>query len=375
MKKLFDYQGNLTIEALIKFVKGELSAEENTLIEEAATKSQLIADAIDGYKNSSNLEKTKSSLDIVTSEISHRTGVKPINSEPPSLSGFIKPLLIGTGGLVVLLVAIWMINKEPSPEIEKTAKTEEVIPVSTPEIIATDTVNKENPDSVEIESPVEVIPVKETPKTVVPEPITEDTLITTTEIEEIQIDSLGVNPIMALLPATAQKMEHWGKIIYMASEDFLKPKPKFIPRPIVLDTTTVVKNDTATKNTKVVPEKTTVKNPVKPKEDKKDNNTPAVTKTDPSFVGGFNALQSYIAKNIDYPRTAERRGIEGTVFVKFIVTARGDVKNPSVVIGVDKRLDKEALRIVEGMPKWIPASENGKAIQKEHSIPVKFSLP
>jgi TonB family protein len=374
LKKLFDYQGNLTIEALLKFVKGELSPEENKLIEEAASKSQLIAEAIDGFKHSSNLEKTKSSLESVNSEIFQRTGIKPITNEPPSFNKFKKPLLIGVAGLIVLLTSIWLINRNPSPtdQEKEIVKAEEVVPIEAPKETIIDTAPAVATDSQNIEEEPKIDPIQ---TSILPPSkiIEKDTLPAVIALEEDPIDSLGVNPIMALLPATAQKMEHWGKVTFKATEYFLNPKPKSTPKAIVIDTAVTVKNDTAGIQTKPEAKRTTVIDP--PKEEKKKNNTTAVLKTDPIFKGGFAALQSYIAKNIDYPRAAERRGIDGTVFVKFIVTSKGDVRNPSVVIGVDKRLDKEALRIVEAMPRWAPASENGKAIQKEHSIPVKFTLP
>lgn len=94
----------------------------------------------------------------------------------------------------------------------------------------------------------------------------------------------------------------------------------------------------------------------------------------PSFPGGTNALNTFIASNLKYPPVAEANGIQGRVVVKFIVEKDGSISNVEVDRSVDPDLDNEAMRVVKAMPKWIPGQINGKAVKVECSHPFVFRL-
>lgn len=94
----------------------------------------------------------------------------------------------------------------------------------------------------------------------------------------------------------------------------------------------------------------------------------------PSFSGGTNALNTFIASNLKYPLVAQEKGIQGRVVVKFIVEKDGSISNVEVVRSVDPVLDNEAMRVVKAMPKWIPGQINGKAVKVECSHPFVFRL-
>lgn len=81
----------------------------------------------------------------------------------------------------------------------------------------------------------------------------------------------------------------------------------------------------------------------------------------PSFPGGTNALNTFIASNLKYSVVAQEEGIQGRVVVKFIVEKDGSISNVEVDRSVDPGLDNEAMRVVKAMPKWIPGQINGKA--------------
>lgn len=89
---------------------------------------------------------------------------------------------------------------------------------------------------------------------------------------------------------------------------------------------------------------------------------------------GLEAARDYIAKNMKYPDTAIEKGIQGQVFVTFIVEKDGSVSNTKIERGVDPILDKEAIRAVESMPKWTPGYQNGKAARVKFTIPATFIL-
>lgn len=94
----------------------------------------------------------------------------------------------------------------------------------------------------------------------------------------------------------------------------------------------------------------------------------------PSFPGGTNALNTFIASNLKYPPEAQLNGILGRVIVKFIVEKDGSISNVEVVLSADRDLDNEAMRVVKAMPKWIPGQINGKAVKVECSLPFVFRL-
>lgn len=95
----------------------------------------------------------------------------------------------------------------------------------------------------------------------------------------------------------------------------------------------------------------------------------------PTFPGGMTAQQDFIKKNLKYPAADKRQGVEGTVYIQFVVSkSDGHLDNPQVIKGVSTAIDKEALRIISLMPKWIVGKQNGKAVNCRYVLPMKFKL-
>lgn len=94
----------------------------------------------------------------------------------------------------------------------------------------------------------------------------------------------------------------------------------------------------------------------------------------PEYPGGLGALRKYLAMNVKYPAEAQRNGIQGKVFVSFVVTRTGLVSNAKITRGVAPSLDREALRIVQSMPAWKPGKQNGKTVDVEYTLPIIFNL-
>lgn len=92
----------------------------------------------------------------------------------------------------------------------------------------------------------------------------------------------------------------------------------------------------------------------------------------PEFPGGTSQFYRYLAKNINYPDSARIKGIEGTVFVSFEIDGYGQVSEVAIVKGVSPELDKEALRVIKGMPRWKPGKQSGRPISVTQQVPVKF---
>lgn len=96
--------------------------------------------------------------------------------------------------------------------------------------------------------------------------------------------------------------------------------------------------------------------------------------TMPQFPGGDEALLKWLVKKINYPIEAARQGIQGRVSVGFIVSPDGTVENVEVQKSAHPLLDKEALRVIKMIPKWIPGKQNGNPVFVYYSVPVTFWL-
>jgi len=88
----------------------------------------------------------------------------------------------------------------------------------------------------------------------------------------------------------------------------------------------------------------------------------------------YKELTKYLMQNLKYPAEAASKGIQGRVFVKFVIDEQGNVKDPKVIREVDPLLDKAALEVVSVMPQWSPGKQNGKAVKVSMTVPISFAL-
>lgn len=125
---------------------------------------------------------------------------------------------------------------------------------------------------------------------------------------------------------------------------------------------------------KAVQEQVVVKEPepevVKPKEEE----IFVAVEQQAEFPGGQAALMKWLSNNIRYPESAQQNDIQGRVVVKFVVEKDGSIGQATIAKGVDKDLDREALRVVKKMPKWQPGKNNGVAVRSYFNLPVTFKL-
>ena len=92
------------------------------------------------------------------------------------------------------------------------------------------------------------------------------------------------------------------------------------------------------------------------------------------FPGGMEALYKFLNKNIKYPASARRMGVDGKVFVEFVVDREGKISDIKVIKGLSADCDKEAIRLVGMMPDWKPGKQNGKAVKSKFVLPLAFKL-
>lgn len=93
----------------------------------------------------------------------------------------------------------------------------------------------------------------------------------------------------------------------------------------------------------------------------------------PSFPGGEEKMRQFIKQNLEYPENARISGIEGRVIVRFVVMPNGSVKRPEILQGLEPSCDREAIRVVEMMPRWTPGAEKGKRVPVYCTLALTFS--
>jgi len=96
--------------------------------------------------------------------------------------------------------------------------------------------------------------------------------------------------------------------------------------------------------------------------------------TMPEYLGGQQKMMQFIQQNFQYPDSARSKGIQGRVYVEFVIDTTGKVGEVRIVRGVHSLLDKEAIRIVSRMPNWKPGSQKGKPVKVKYNLPISFKL-
>ena len=94
----------------------------------------------------------------------------------------------------------------------------------------------------------------------------------------------------------------------------------------------------------------------------------------PEYPGGYNAMFDFISKNVKYPESAKNQGLEGRVFVQFVVEKDGSLSSFQVLRGVSDDIDAEAIRVLKMMPKWKPGMNEGNPVRVQYVLPFKFQL-
>lgn len=160
------------------------------------------------------------------------------------------------------------------------------------------------------------------------------------------------------------------------------PTPPPPPAPKMADIITIVEDDTDMDddldafNTEAEPDAVVDLTPIDVPDEVVDDidDIFVVAEEMPVFPGGQLALRKYLSQAVKYPPIAVEAGVQGRVFVSFIVDKNGDVTDVSVVRPLDPSLDKEALRVVKSMPRWTPGMQRGKPVRVSYTVPINFVL-
>lgn len=95
----------------------------------------------------------------------------------------------------------------------------------------------------------------------------------------------------------------------------------------------------------------------------------------PQFPGGEIGLAEYLEKNIVYPDTALQHGIQGKLYITFLIDELGNVTKPKIIRGIGGGCDEEAIRVIQAMPRWTPGMQNGRAVKVQYNLPIRFTMP
>lgn len=188
-----------------------------------------------------------------------------------------------------------------------------------------------------------------------------------------------------------KKADSLGQIQAMDVEDEIipitreqeQPAPPPPPPPQVVEVLNIVDDDVEIKDELVIDTEVTedmiidvapVVSTVAKEEEEEETQVFFIVEDMPEFPGGEAALRQFIANEIKYPVIAQENGIQGRVYVTFVVNTDGSIADAKIARGVDPSLDKEALRVVSTLPRWKPGMQRGKAVRVSYTVPINFVL-
>lgn len=171
--------------------------------------------------------------------------------------------------------------------------------------------------------------------------------------------------------------------IEITRPDNTPPPPPPPPAPVVSEVLNVVEDDVELDQVEILSSEDTqteaqaeayVAPTIVEEEEESAQQIFTVVEEMPQFPGGDQQLLKFIANAIKYPVIAQENGIQGRVVVSFVVNRDGTVVDAEVVRGVDPSLDREAIRVVNTMPKWKPGMQRGKPVRVKYTVPIMFRL-
>jgi len=187
----------------------------------------------------------------------------------------------------------------------------------------------------------------------------------------------------AEITSTLVTQEIESEVIPITRQEEVKPPPP-PPPPRVVEVLNIVSNDIEIEDeleiqdTEADEETEIDVSPIvvdyAPEEKEEEEQVFYIVEEMPEFPGGELALRKFIANAIKYPVIAQENGVEGKVYVSFVVGKDGQVTNARVVRSVDPSLDQEALRVVNSLPVWKPGKQRGQPVRVAFSVPISFVL-
>lgn len=202
--------------------------------------------------------------------------------------------------------------------------------------------------------------------------------------------SLGLTLLAFEYTTSPKKTESLGEVEMQEVEDEIIPITREIevpppppPPPQVIEVLNIVDDDVEIEDELIIEDTEVTEDMVidvapvvstQEEEEEEETQVFFIVEEMPEFPGGEAALRQYIANAIKYPVIAQENGIQGRVYVTFVVNTDGSIADARIARGVDPSLDKEALRVVNALPKWKPGKQRGKPVRVSYTVPINFVL-
>jgi TonB family protein len=363
---VFDRWGNLRMEAMERYLRGELNPEELVLFKARLAESEFDREALEGFSK----QKDESARSDVF-DLEERILLTGREKRPSAFSPARRRYYLAAAASLVAVVTVTAIlifqfrQSVQQPELAAMAR---------------DTIQ---------EQPVGVVVPAPKDQTVIPKEITQQVLHEATVVKETISEELDQeSPVSEMLEDNVE-----------VAPDILPQEEITMPQMMITEVEANAGQEVELDAAKAVAaepmDKTVGGVSVQSsnagyrsmdKSDRKaaaESEMPEADTTDeviftdvdqwPSYPGGDTAMINFFKRNLQYPEMAKANNIEGRVFVRFVVEKDGTVSNVAVLRGIGGGCDEEALRVVKLM-QWNPGRQNGSALRVQYTLPILFSL-
>lgn len=359
---LFDVSGNLTIRAMEKYLRGELSMAEREIVQKHLDGSPFDREALEGFQKHSSAQLDKE-IKALQAEVRQMTEKTPKTSLFRSLK---RTYWYAAAAIVVLFgVTVFIIFMVRGPVIQTQLAVNQP---DTTSVIAEEPIREDQKQAI---SEIEIVPVAPRVSKIT---IVEDDL----QIEHGLSETIS-QP--AQLPAREILIEEELPILMQDADDNAVAEDNMVLEDYVggiqVTDASASKREMDAQSQKgnsgqnALSTKMAMDSEAEMAEERQIF---MVVEQMPDFPGGEEALYKFLAGNITYPQSAKESGIQGRVYVTFVVERDGSINDVRVLRGIGGGCDEEAIRVIKAMPKWIPGKQRAKPVRVQYNLPVKFSL-
>jgi protein TonB len=354
ISSLFDRSGNLSLEAMQRYLEGDLGPEELSVVEKHLADSPFDREALEGLEKFRTVQVARD-----VKELNEKIGKKASSGKERQLKAsrrFSRYYWVAAAAVIGILVvsAIIVLMYRYSPEPlqlavkQQDTVIEEADNKGTYQQIPEESTDIPGSGEPEIVTPAEDIAASDrsgkSPMETEEEPPVTEQKITITGIEADE-DVAAENNRPVPIGGIAGR----GKENPAASGGDASARASY----------TIQAEDLMKQGSDIV---------------EQEKQVFMVVEQMPEYPGGEEALINYLSENLQYPEGAKESGVQGQVFVTFVVEKDGSISEVEVLRGLGGGCDEEAVRVVEEMPKWKPGAQRGQPVRVQYNLPIKFSL-
>ncbi len=350
--KYFNETGCLTLDALEKYNSGKLEGNDLQTVSSHLAGCDLCSDALEGLKLINDREK----LNSVISEINDNLTKNLLNNQKYRKIRNDRIFYFSAAAVIILLLGIFSyfkfsINKHTIEISELSGDKKVEMPV--PKYRETEKTTKQSVDEkhTEITETEKLKYITINMSDIEPEELFDEELEISLDEEEPETKNVTGDEISNSDESFLMDM------IVINSEANVESGPSAPPIHIQLNNNNTKTDESAIENDKT---------DIAAKE--------LIVEIMPQFPGGENGLRNYLQQNLKYPVRARDKGVEGKVYISFMVSETGGVTNVEILKGIDPECNNEAARIIKEMPHWKPGTRQGKPVSVRFVLPVYFKL-